>query len=108
MSQVIIYKQDNGTVSVVRPTDEALALIGIDTIAKKDVPAGSLYKIISDTDIPADIAHLSHLFDVADTDLTDGAGALYGNGTPWGVIGYGDTTVTVIHASTGEVKEVPK
>lgn len=108
MSQVIIYKQDNGTVAIIRPTEEALLKYGIDAIAQKDVPAGSLYKIIQTTDIPADIAHLSHLFDVADTDLTDGIGALYGNGTPWGVIGYGDTTVTVIHASTGEVKEVLK
>ena len=108
MDQVILYKQDSGTVVIIRPTEEALALIGIDTIAKKDVPAGSPYKIIPTTDIPADIAHLSHLFDVADTDLTDGAGALYGNGTPWGVIGYGDTTVTVRNGSTGEVKEVLK
>ena len=38
MSQVIIYKQDNGVVAVVIPTAEALEQYTIDEIAKKDVP----------------------------------------------------------------------
>lgn len=54
MSQVIIYKQDSGTVAIIRPTDEALALIGIDTIAKKDVPAGAPYRIVNDNEVPSD------------------------------------------------------
>jgi len=33
MNPVIIYKQDNGAVAIIRPTDEALALYGIEAIA---------------------------------------------------------------------------
>jgi hypothetical protein len=51
---VIIYKQDNGTVAIIRPTEEALAIYGIDAIAKKDVPAGKEFKIVSVDDIPSD------------------------------------------------------
>jgi hypothetical protein len=43
MNQVIIYKQDNGVVAIIRPTEEAIALYGIKAIAEKDVPAGKPY-----------------------------------------------------------------
>jgi len=33
MNKVIIYKQANGVVAVIRPTAEALALYGIEAIA---------------------------------------------------------------------------
>lgn len=54
MPQVIIYSQDNGVVAIVRPTDEALAIYGIDAIAKKDVPEGKPYKIIDASELPSD------------------------------------------------------
>lgn len=54
MSQVIIFTQDNGTVAIIRPTEEALAIYGIEEIATKDVPAGTPYKIVDTTDIPTD------------------------------------------------------
>jgi hypothetical protein len=54
MNQVIIYKQDNGTVAIIIPTDEALAIYGIDAIAKKDVPTGKPYKIVDESAIPTD------------------------------------------------------
>jgi len=33
MNPVIIYKQDNGDVAIVRPTEEALAKYGVEAIA---------------------------------------------------------------------------
>ena len=54
MNQVIIYKQDNGVVAIVRPTEEALALYSIEAIAAKDVPAGKPFKIVDAADIPED------------------------------------------------------
>jgi len=33
MNPVIIYKQDNGVVAIIRPTEEALAVRGIAAIA---------------------------------------------------------------------------
>lgn len=54
MSKVIIYKQDSGVVAIVRPTEEALRLYGIEAIAQKDVPVGKPYKIIDASEIPAD------------------------------------------------------
>lgn len=52
MSQVILYKQDNGKVAVVMPTPEALSALGIDAIAKKDVPEGKAYKITDHVYLP--------------------------------------------------------
>lgn len=74
MNQVIIYKQDNGVVAIIRPTEEALALYGIEAIAAKDVPAGKPYKIIDASEIPADRSQRS-AWTVDDADLTDGVGA---------------------------------
>lgn len=75
MNQVIIYKQDSSVVAIIRPTEEALLKYGIDAIAKKDVPAGKLYKIILDTEIPTDRTQRNQ-WTVNDADLTDGVGAI--------------------------------
>ena len=75
MNPVILYKQDNGVVAIIRPTAEALALYGIKAIAQKDVPAGKPYKIIDAADIPADRSQRD-LWTVNDADLTDGVGAV--------------------------------
>lgn len=107
MSQVIFYKNDAGNIATVIPTPEFVAAIGIDAIAHKDVPAGRPYRIINAAEIPADIANLSHLFDVADADLNTGVGHDYGVGSFWGVVGYGEGVAIVRHAATGEEKEVP-
>ena len=74
MSQVIIYKQDSGTVAIIRPTEEALLKYGIDAIAQKDVPAGKPYKIIDEAELPADRTQRS-AWTVDEADLTDGVGA---------------------------------
>lgn len=74
MTKVIIYKQDNGVVAIIRPTSEALALYGIEAIAQKDVPAGKPYKIIDAGEIPADRSQ-RNIWTVDDADLTDGVGA---------------------------------
>ena len=74
MNQVIIYKQDNGVVAILRPTAEALALYGIEAIAAKDVPAGKPYKIIGAADVPTDRSQ-RNAWTVDDADLTDGVGA---------------------------------
>ena len=74
MNQVILYKQDNGVVAIVRPTEEALALYGIEAIAQKDVPTGKPYKIIDASELPADRSQ-RNAWTVDDADLTDGVGA---------------------------------
>jgi hypothetical protein len=76
MTQVIIYKQDNGVAAIIRPTQEALALYGIEAIAAKDVPAGKPYKIIDASEIPADRSQ-RNAWTVDEADLTDGVGAEY-------------------------------
>lgn len=74
MSQVIIYKQDNGIVGVIYPTLEALTLFGIETLAQKDVPTGKPYKIVDSTALPADRS-LRDAWTISDAELTDGVGA---------------------------------
>ena len=72
MSQVIIYKNDNG-ISVIHPTQEAIELYGIEAIAAKDVPAGKPYKIIDSSELPD--RESRNQWDVDEKDLTDGIGA---------------------------------
>ncbi len=72
--QVIIYKQDNGVLAVIRPTVEALELYGIGAIAAKDVPSGKPYKIIEASELPADRSERAH-WTCDDEDLTDGVGS---------------------------------
>ena len=76
MNQVILYKQDNDVVAIMRPTEEALNLYGIEAIAAKDVPAGKPYKIVDATEIPSDRSQRD-AWTVDDAELTDGVGAEY-------------------------------
>jgi hypothetical protein len=54
MPQRIIYPNDNGGVSIVVPSPEALETMTIEEVAAKDVPAGKEFKIIATTDVPTD------------------------------------------------------
>lgn len=51
MNHVIIYQRGDGSVSVVHPADCGLT---INEIAAKDVPEGSLFKIVDASEVPAD------------------------------------------------------
>jgi hypothetical protein len=50
----IIYPNDDGGVSIIVPTPEALETMAIEEIAAKDVPAGKSFKIVDVSDIPSD------------------------------------------------------
>ena len=50
----IIYKTDEGGVSVIIPSDEYLADHTIEELAAKDVPDGKAYQIIDEADVPSD------------------------------------------------------
>lgn len=52
MKQVIIFKNDEGGISVIHPTPEALTIFSVDEIAEKDVPKGKKYLIIDETTLP--------------------------------------------------------
>lgn len=73
MNQRIIYKNDEGGVSIIIPTPECLETHTIEEIAAKDVPAGKPYKIITTDDIPTDRTFRSAW--EADIDEPDGIGA---------------------------------
>ena len=71
---VIIYKQLDGTIAVCNPNHALAAIIGYEAIARKDVPAGLRYKIVDESELPADRS-LQHLWRVDDAQLDDGVGA---------------------------------
>ena len=50
----IIFRNKDNSVGVITPSQEAIDLYGIEAIAKKDVPSGLEYKIVSTDDIPSD------------------------------------------------------
>jgi hypothetical protein len=69
----IIFKNDQGGVSVIIPTPEALEQHGVQAIAIKDVPAGKPFKIVDAADIPSDRSERD-AWTVDEADLTDGIG----------------------------------
>ena len=69
----IIFKNDQGGVSVIIPTQEALDAYGLEAIAIKDVPAGKPFKIVDAADIPSDRSERD-AWTVDEADLTDGVG----------------------------------
>ena len=75
MTQVIIYKTDEGGIAIIIPTPEALKQHGIQAIAIKDVPAGKPFKIVDAADIPADRSERD-AWTVDEAELTDGIGGV--------------------------------
>ena len=73
MTQCIIYKNDDGGVSIIIPAPEALEKYGIQAIAEKDVPEGKPFKIIDASEIPQDRTFRA-AWTVDETELTDGVG----------------------------------
>lgn len=69
----IIFKNENGGVSIVYPTQEALSSMSIDEIAKICVPTGFRYKIVDDSEIPTDRT-FRDAWTVDEATLTDGVG----------------------------------
>jgi hypothetical protein len=68
MSQVIIYPNNEGWLSVVIPTSECQ--LSIEEIARKDVPAGKPYHIINASQLPQD----SVFFSAWEADFTEPSG----------------------------------
>ena len=66
----IIYKNDEGGVSVIVPADCGLT---VEQIALKDVPTGRPFKIVDVAEIPTDRA-LRDAWTVDEKLLTDGVG----------------------------------
>jgi hypothetical protein len=73
MNQRIIFKNNEGGVSIIIPTPEALQQHGIQAIAIKDVPAGKPFKIVDAADIPTDRSQ-RNAWTVDEAELTDGIG----------------------------------
>ncbi len=73
MNKIIIYKKDNGRVSIITPTQTALNTLSIDDIARKDVPTGKSYKIINASEISSDRT-FRNAWTIDDSELTDGVG----------------------------------
>lgn len=69
----IIYKNNDGGIAIVSPTQEALSFMTIDEIAKKDVPAGKSYVIVEDSFIPTDRT-FRDAWTIDEASLTDGVG----------------------------------
>jgi hypothetical protein len=74
MTQVIIFKQDNGVPAVITPTQECLAKYGIQAIAQKDVPFGKPYAIVDAASLPQNVPQEAWIID--DAALNHGVGAV--------------------------------
>ena len=54
MDKRIVYQNDEGGISIIVPTPEALTTMTIEEIAAKDVPTGKAYNIVDASEIPTD------------------------------------------------------
>ena len=73
MNKRIIYKNSDNTVSIIVPSDNALKIMSIEDIAKKDVPTGYKYKIVDVSEIPTD-KEFRNAWTIDEAELTDGIG----------------------------------
>ena len=54
MDKRIVYKNEDGTISIIIPTAEWLETHTIEELAVKDVPDGKEYWIVDASEIPSD------------------------------------------------------
>ena len=71
MDKRIIYKNDDGTIGILVPTNCGLT---VKQIAQKDVPTGKSYKIVNVSEISSDRT-FRNAWTIDDAELTDGVGA---------------------------------
>ena len=69
----IIYKNLDNTVSIIVPSDDALKIMNIENLAKKDVPTGYKYKIVDVSEVPSD-REFRNAWSIDEAELTDGVG----------------------------------
>ena len=70
MDKRIIYKNTDGTIGIIIPTNCGLT---VEQIADKDVPTGLNYKIVNVSEISSDRT-FRNAWTIADSELTDGVG----------------------------------
>jgi len=70
MDKRIIYKNDDGTISIIIPANCGLT---VEQIAQKDVPTGKSYKIVDVSEVPSD-REFRNAWTIDDAELTDGVG----------------------------------
>lgn len=99
----IIYRNDNGGISVITPANDVMNHDVLHFIAAKDVPTGKPYKIIDVADLPKSREQRDY-WDVNKSDLTDGFGADFGVGSNWEILSI--TPFVVRHVLTGETREI--
>ena len=73
MDKRIIYKKNDGRISIIIPTEEALQTMTVEEIALKDVPTGKAYKIVNVSEISSDRT-FRDAWTIDDAELTDGVG----------------------------------
>ena len=69
----IIFKNTDGTVAVIVPSEDALTTMTVEQIAQKDVPTGLPYKIVNVSEISSDRT-FRNAWTIDDAELTDGVG----------------------------------
>ena len=70
MDKRIIYKNTDGSISIIIPSNSDLT---VEEIARKDVPTGLQYKIVNASDILTDKT-FRNAWTIDDAELTDGVG----------------------------------
>lgn len=70
MDKRIIFKNKDGSIGIIVPTDCGLT---VEEIAKKDVPTGLSYKIVDVAEISSDRT-FRNAWTIDDKELTDGVG----------------------------------
>ena len=70
MDKRIIYKNTDGSISIIIPADCDLT---VEQIAQKDVPTGLNYKIVDVSEVPSN-REFRDAWTIDDAELTDGVG----------------------------------
>lgn len=73
MTQAIVFKNEEGGISVIHPAPKVLAQRSIQAIARKDVPPGKPYAIVPLNEMPEDRT-FRDAWSIEDGELVDGVG----------------------------------
>lgn len=70
-----IFKNKDGSIGIIVPSEEALAKYGMSAIMAKDVPYGLQWKIVDTSDVPSDRT-FRNAWELAEDTVFDGVGSI--------------------------------
>lgn len=74
MAQIVVFKNTDGSIGVIHPSQEVLSKYTLKQVAEKDVPSGLSYKLMDTADLP-DTRTFREAWELPEDTKFDGVGS---------------------------------